>query len=184
MEVVSHRVSKPAAEGGDWDVFQGDVRMTIEDKVPQLDATIGRLIPNGGALPGQRVRTPVPRYQPVIVAAHGFPFNAVIAETLLRRIKELALLENGLIWPLCVISIDDVEHLESIVASGGATLGQIFRERFERDEYRTPMDYYLSRRHGLWRPKSLHRSMVRAFEQTGKALGLDIGLLSGEGPES
>lgn len=184
IEIVSHRMSEDAAEAGLLAALDKDLRYIVDEKAEQLDATISRLIDAGGRLPGMPGREEPPRYHPLIVAASGFPWNQIMAPAVWGRLRERGLLQHAAIRPLTVVTLPDVEHLESFTERGLGWLGDVLDNRFEDDESDTPMDWYLHHRGGLMRPMSLMAPMMSAFEQTGAALGFDASVLDPDGGDA
>jgi len=94
LDVVSHRVSASASQSGSVAALEEDLRQIVDEKAAQLDATIRRLISNGGALPGQEPRSHASRYHPVVIAASGFPWNPFTSIAVQSRLRNLGLLTS------------------------------------------------------------------------------------------
>lgn len=174
MDVVNHRITQDAAEGGAPADIEENLRIIVDEKAAQIEATIMRLVAAGGALPGTPVRTQAPHYHPVVVAAAGFPWNAITAAAVEARLKEKGLLRHGAIRQLSVVTLDDIEYLEAALERE-ATFAAVLDRRDAMGETNVALDSYLHRTTGLVRPASLKAALDASFDQLALALGLDPG---------
>lgn len=173
VEVVSHALTEKSASGGALAALEDDLNLIVYEKAEQLQATIGRLIANGSALPGDPAR-PAVRYHPVIVATSGFPWNALTAAAVHGRLAELDRLQHPLVDPVTVIDLNDLEEVEAAVVAGRIGLTELFDRRLASGAVSTPMDTYLHLEGiGLKCPERLVEPMHQAFVAISAANGLE-----------
>jgi hypothetical protein len=177
LDSVTTRIPQAVSEGGSWERLEVAIARIVDEKAEQIEVTINRLIEGDGSLPGQPIPANKPRYHPVIVSYNGFPWNQIMANEIHARLIAKGLLQDSRIHPLTVIDIDDLEHIEYAVETGLCSFEQLLDERVDANEVGTPIDHFIYRKAGLKRPTSLREPMLRAFKQTGTALGLDVSLL-------
>lgn len=175
IEIYSHHMSEGATAGDAIEHLEKDLEHVITE-ARQLDATIGRLIEGGGALPGEYPRTFAPKYHPVVIAASGFPWNPISAAAIHGRLAEEGLLQHPLIHPLTVIGIDELEEIEGAVADRTTGLVEFFDRRVADHEVGHPIDGYLARNGlGLRRPPRLNGPLEATFADLMAALDLRDG---------
>jgi hypothetical protein len=122
-------------------------------KVKQLDATIRHLDRDEEKLTG-RPRTAERRIYPVVLVAHGFPVNPITMSELHERVARAGLLQGAHLGRLEIIDLDELEQVEALHESGGASLATLLADKQTANLYRTALNQYLyfERRVPLVRP--------------------------------
>lgn len=153
VEVVSGRLTQKSLAGGTAADFDQDVAKLIEKKVKQLDATIRHLDRDEEKLTG-RPRTPGRRIFPVVLVAHGFPVNPITMSEFHERVARAGLLQGAHLGRLEIIDLDELEQVEALHESGGASLARLLADKQTANLYRTALNQYLyfERRVPLTRP--------------------------------
>jgi hypothetical protein len=153
IEVVSGRLTQKSLAGGTAADFDQDIAKLVEKKVKQLDATIRHLDRDEEKLTG-RPRTPGRRIFPVVLVAHGFPVNPITMSELHERIARASLLQGAHLGRLEIIDLDELEQIEALYESGGASLARLLADKQTASLYRTALNQYLyfERRVPLTRP--------------------------------
>jgi len=173
IDVVNHAITESAAAKGDEAALERDLTFVIDEKATQLDETIRRLIGRGGSLPGQADRAATPRYHPVIIASAGFPWSPLMAPAAHVRLRESGVLQDPRIYPLTVLTTEDLEHVESAVEQGVGTFPEMLDRRLASGEGGVAFDTYLSHQARLDRPSSLGEPLEKVFADLAEALGLN-----------
>jgi hypothetical protein len=139
--------------GGTAADFDQDVAKLVEKKVKQLDATIRHLDRDEEKLTG-RPRTAGRRIYPVVLVAHGFPVNPITMSELHERVARAGLLQGAHLGRLEIIDLDELEQVEALHESGGASLATLLADKQTANLYRTALNQYLyfERRVPLVRP--------------------------------
>jgi len=153
IEVVSGRLTQKSLAGGTATDFDQDVAKLVEKKVKQLDATIRHLDRDEQKLTG-RPRTPGRRIFPVVLVAHDFPVNPITMSELHERVARASLLQGAHLGRLEIIDLDELEQIEALHESGGASLARLLADKQTASLYRTALNQYLyfERRVPLTRP--------------------------------
>jgi hypothetical protein len=153
IEVVSGRLTQKSLAGGTAADFDQDVVKLVEKKVKQLDATIRHLDRDEEKLTGQP-RTPGRRIYPVVLVAHGFPVNPITMSELHERVVRAGLLQGGHLGRLEIIDLEELEQVEALHESGGASLAALLADKQTANLFRTALNQYLyfERRVPLARP--------------------------------
>jgi hypothetical protein len=153
IEVVSGRLTQQSLAGGTADDFDQDVAKLVEKKVKQLDATIRHLDRDEEKLTGWP-RTPGRRIFPVVLVAHGFPVNPITMAEIHERVGRAGLLQGGHLGRLEIIDLDELEQVEALHESGGASLARLLADKQTANLFRTALNQYLyfERRIPLTRP--------------------------------
>jgi hypothetical protein len=153
IEVVSGRLTQKSLAGGTAADFDQDVAKLVEKKVKQLHATIQHLDRDEEKLTG-RPRTSGRSIYPVILVAHGFPVNPITMSEFHERIGQAGLLKGAHVGRLEIIDLDELEQVEALHESGGASLARLLADKQTANLYRTALNQYLyfERRIPLTRP--------------------------------
>jgi hypothetical protein len=153
IEVVSGRLTQKSLAGGTAADFDQDVAKLVEKKVKQLDATIQHLDRDEEKLTG-RPRTPERRIFPVVLVANGFPVNPITMAELHERVGRAGLLQGAHVGRLEIIDLDELEQVEALHESGGASLATLLADKQTANLFRTALNQYLyfERRVPLTRP--------------------------------
>lgn len=174
VEVVNHQLTAEAATNGTVEDFYEDVRCIVEDKAQQIHSLIHRMMAAGDTVPDAGLRSASVTYYPVIVAAAGFPFGPPTADLVRRRLREVGLLQHPRIAPLTVISLGELEHMESAVETGKIGLLEIFERRRAEGNDDMPMDSWLYNSCGLlYRPERLTKFHEASFDHVIESLGFN-----------
>jgi hypothetical protein len=116
---------RPAALIGGGTAFRQEIQIDLMDKLQQLDRVIGDLESGALALPGGRPDG-FRSYVPIVVLLHPFPQHPVILRAVLDEVSRrglfMALPGGPGILPPQLVSADDLELLEPVLAAGGDAL--------------------------------------------------------------
>jgi hypothetical protein len=153
IEVVSGRLTQKSVAGGSAADFDQDVAKLIEKKVKQLHGTIQQLDRDEEKLTG-RPRTPGRHIYPVVLVAYGFPVNPLTMAELHERVGRAGFLQGAHVGRLEVIDLDELEQVEALHESGGASLATLLAEKQTANLFRAALNQYLyfERRVPLTRP--------------------------------
>ena len=128
VETKASLFSLEARVGGDLEQLESRFRDIYFDGATQLNNTIaelrGGIRDEAGRIPDQ-----IRWFQPMIVTLEETPMNPLTYGALKRLIEPAGLLNAGDIRELQVLTVSELEAVESIVTSGAATLEALIEEK-------------------------------------------------------
>jgi hypothetical protein len=121
VEISTRKVTRATTIALDPQALADDLRIGVEAKVEQLDATIRHLIEDESRLTGQPVRQRR-RYVAVLLMTEGFPANPMTMLAIRERLAARGLLRDPRIGPLHIVDQEEMALVEGIVEGGGPGL--------------------------------------------------------------
>ncbi|MDP9478543.1 MAG: hypothetical protein M3R38_23155 [Actinomycetota bacterium] len=182
FEVYSGQPTLGTRIEGDPEAFGKDTKKLVLDKAKQLHATAEHLIADQAALTG----VPAPpgrKIVPVVILAGGsYPADAVSRGRVDELLAERGLLQRpGVVEPLCVLNLGELEMLESLVEAG-AKPGPVLSRWKGSDLRNAPFWNHVLREvnPNLGRPTRVGRRVAEAIQEA--VVGLGGGALLQEEP--
>jgi hypothetical protein len=165
VEVVSHMLSEAASTGRSTEALDKEIRIVVEEKATQLDATALRLLQDESVLTG-RPSVPGRRVLPVVVAGYGFPVNPITMSVIHDRLADAELLADSRIGPLEILDERNLEEMEQVQESGGPAFNELLRSKQAAGMRLASMDQFLFHelRLRLHRPSRMKARMDAAFK--------------------
>jgi len=140
LEVVSRRMSRGAIASGQLQDLDAELHMAVVAKARQLGAAVANLRRDEHALTGTDPFAGR-RYFPLVVAAHGFPANAItLAEARSRSAQVLA---GPGVAPLEVIDLEELDFIDAVLEVGPYSLPELLSRKHEGSFERTSMTEFL-----------------------------------------
>lgn len=127
LEISTRRLQRPAVMGDGGRTLDYEVDGLCA-KARQLDDTIKRLR-QFRSEPTRRSSSSSTRFYPVILLTEGYPINPLV----LNRLREVLKMKNVLVGrdtsPIELMSLDELEAVESLAGRGGPTLLEILSSK-------------------------------------------------------
>jgi hypothetical protein len=130
VEIGTHQLKRETTVAGDPEALENDLRLSIEEKAAQLNATILDLVADERALTGQPARHRR-RYVAVLVLTEGFPVNPMTMLAIRERLKAAGYLQDPRIGELHILDQEELDMIEAIIETEGVTLLELL-ERHEQ----------------------------------------------------
>jgi hypothetical protein len=164
VEVSTRHLQRASVLGGSLQALETDLRYGIDDKVDQIEATIGELRHDESRLTGC---PPVKgrKYIPLLVVTEGFPVNPMTSRAISHRLAAKGLLAAPGVAPLRIIDQQDLYLIEHVVEGGRDSLLGLL-QGYERGNLREmPFRNWLisERKLDAQRPARLERPFTRAW---------------------
>jgi hypothetical protein len=127
LEIGTHQLTRATVVAGSPDALESDLKLGIDEKAAQLEATIRELIADESRLTGQ---SPLRRrrYVPVLVLAQGFPVNPMTTTAIRERLRVAGLFADPRIGPLHIVNQEELDMAEAIAEDGGPSLLQLLED--------------------------------------------------------
>lgn len=127
FEIGTHQLTRATVVAAKPEALESDLRLGIDDKAAQLDATIRELIADESRLTTQAPRGRR-RYVPVLVLTEGFPVNPMTMTAVRERLRVAGLFADARIGPLHIIDQEELDMAEAIAEERGPSLLQLFED--------------------------------------------------------
>lgn len=127
VEMGTHKLTRATIVAGEPEALAEDLRVGVEEKVEQIDATIQRLIEDESRLTSHPAR-PRRRYVAVLLLTEGFPTNPMTMTAVRERLAARGLLADPRIGPLHIVDQEEMNMVEAVAESGGPSLLTLLEE--------------------------------------------------------
>lgn len=121
IEISTRKLTRATTIALEPEALAEDLRMGVDDKVEQLDATIRQLMNDESRLTGVQPQ-PRRRYVSVLVMTEGFPTNPMTMTAVHERLSARSLLADARIGPLHIVDQEEMTMVEAIVERSGPSL--------------------------------------------------------------
>lgn len=174
IEVVSGQLTVPTRVKGDLDQLEKDFKKLVLLKCEQLDNTARLLFADEEPLTGVPHRTRSLTCIPVLVVGGGFPLNALSTGYVESRLAAQGLLTDPRIQPLCIVDLEDIDHLEGL-SERGLSAPTLLTDWRASDIGSLPLNNYLRRYHpGQERRPSRMSSVDATYDEIKRRLGFQL----------
>ncbi len=142
FEIVGGRLTTRTRIGGDPVGLKADTEKLVYKKARQLSDTIDALLRSEVPLTGQEAPEHR-RYYPVVVNLGTYPVNPMIASVIEEEVAVEGLFADVRVAPLSILDVGELEMVEGLSKSGGATLASILDQWRSSDLGRVSLRNYL-----------------------------------------
>lgn len=163
VEISTRKVTRATTIALDPQALADDLRMGVEAKVEQLDATIRHLIEGESRLTGQRARQRR-RYVAVLLMTEGFPANPMTMLAIRERVAARGLLRDPRIGPLHIVDQEEMTLVEGIVEGGGPDFLSLLEAHERSSLHDMGLGDYLVFEHGRAAGLSYARRLDAPFD--------------------
>lgn len=118
FEVVSGHLKVETRLGLELKALNDDMERIVYKKLRQLDGTASNVVSNPTALLGSGADMRAPKFQPVVVAAGGFPFNFATSKLIEEYVTKKGLFQQEGVLPVAIIDMSELEIIEALAEDG------------------------------------------------------------------
>ena len=126
-EISTRHLTRESVVGGSPEALERDLRLGIDDKVEQIEATIRHLQDDEDRLTGHPAASRR-RYLALLVITEGFPVNPMTTIAIESRLRSRGLLTDPRIGPLHILDQEELNLVEAIAERGGPSLLDLLEE--------------------------------------------------------
>ena len=126
LDFSSRMPKRELAHAESLKALEDEVKYVVGDKAAQLDATISALQVDESLLTG-RPRPGRRRFHPVIVVSNKWPLNPITYELARLKVKEQGHLQGFHVESLAIITMEELEIVESVQEHGGPDFASLLR---------------------------------------------------------
>jgi len=159
-DVVKHQRTVPTRSLCQVDAFERDMQATVLKKVRQLNGSARALL-DKPTHPGHPTGSRPNRILPVVVQGADFPVNPVTVGYAREEAADDGLLTQPECDPLMILTLDELETLDSLVHTGRATAAEVFRGYAETGAEDSLRNFIIETYggSGLTRPPQMQRAL-------------------------
>lgn len=172
-EISTRQLVRGTVIGGQRLALEDDLRLSIDEKCAQIQATMDALIADESRLTGHpAVHRRI--YIPLLIVTEGFPVNPLTATEITARLGRLGLFRDPRIAPLRIIDQEELYFLEGVSEREGASLLDLIEGHLASGLAGMGMKDYLilDRRADVRRPTRLAGPMREAWMPLMRAVGM------------
>jgi hypothetical protein len=166
VEIGTHRLTRQTVVATTPEGLELDLKIGIDDKAAQLDATIRDLILDESRLTGHPARGRR-RYVAVLVLTEGFPVNPLTTTAIQERVTKAGIFKDPRIGGLHVIDQEELDMAEAIAEEDGPSLLELLesheRSNLSRSAFKDWLIIERGRGLGPRRPRRLEEVRDEAW---------------------
>lgn len=174
LDFSSRMPTRALAHAESLKALEDEIDYVVGDKASQLDATIAALKEGESRLTG-RASQQRRRFHPVIVVSNKWPLNPITHELARLKVEEQGHLQGDQVETLFIITMEELEIVESVQEHGGPNFASLLRSHAEKSLRRMGLKDHVLLVEGLGvsRPRRMNALLESHTDRLVDAFGFE-----------